>query len=450
MSNNENRAGPSGFARIAFAKNAGAKKKGARLLGLLVGLTLVLSASCSIVFRSSIQGTIIDKESWDDGTTAGIADVKVFLYTKATARNEDFDAYKEGDDSTLPDRDDKPAYLYFQSTVTNADGRYDFTGFIWDKFFSEYGKTADRFEIFLLFYHPDYGLRKNPVPLYVVSDVTNMLPQIALDDLWNEGRLAGTVKNWKDGKGLANVSVNFYVAKSWTYDSAGNFANVEYPRNPTSTATSDTNGTWAATVRFPKKPDSASHKNKAPVRVSFVRDNYRCNDDKNATTLPVDSRFVLTDDVNRDGRTPEQGDYADAYILTELEYDKETGEAKLLTLGDVTMQRWRFSATVSGRVVVDGATPTVGVNGITVTLAVKGTEYSADSAPEDTASSTEDGRFNLGTITWEIGDGTGSSDWKIGEVDVTTTVTGATLKSGGLAELKPDVQRNITLKVTTP
>jgi len=104
---------------------------------------------------------------------------------------------------------------------------------------------------------------------------------------------------------------------------------------------------------------------------------------------------------------------------------------------------------VAGRVVddTDGIT---GINGVTVELTVKDREYSADSAPVDTTASTENGRFDLGTIVWEIGDGSGSTDWKVGEVDVTMTATGATLVSGKLDTLKPDTQRNVTLRVTTP
>ena len=125
------------------------------------------------------------------------------------------------------------------------------------------------------------------------------------------------------------------------------------------------------------------------------------------------------------------------------------GEAVLGAAPTVTMQRWRFSATVAGRVVddTDGIT---GINGVTVELTVKDREYSADSAPVDTTASTENGRFDLGTIVWEIGDESGSTDWKVGEVDVTMTATGATLVSGKLDTLKPDTQRNVTLRVTTP
>ena len=418
---------------------------------IIIAVAAGLAASCSAVFRSSIQGSIIDLEDWDDGTTTGVADAKLFLYTDDKARDADYASFVDGDESTLPDGSARTERGYFQSTVTDADGGYDFTGFIWESLFPKYGKTADRDEVFFLIYHPDYGLWKNPTPLYVVSDVTNRLDYIKIEDLWNEGRLAGTVLDWKDDKGLGGVTVNFYVAESWAYDASGGFTDIVYPTAPTATTSSDADGAWVATVRFPMRPDRATHAthNNAPVRITYVLTNYRCNDDEGSTSFTNGTAVMLGADLDRDGKTAAQGDYEDAYVQATLEYDADEGEAVLGAAPTVTMQRWRFSATVAGRVVddTDGIT---GINGVTVELTVKDREYSADSAPVDTTASTENGRFDLGTIVWEIGDGSGSTDWKVGEVDVTMTATGATLVSGKLDTHKPDTQRNVTLRVTTP
>ncbi|MCP5454618.1 MAG: hypothetical protein H7A27_11660 [Spirochaetaceae bacterium] len=416
---------------------------------IVIAAAAGLAASCSAVFRSSIQGSVIDLEDWDDGTTTGVADAKIFLYTDDKARDADYDAFVDGDESTLPDGAARTERQYFQSTVTDADGGYDFTGFIWESLFPKYGKTADRDEVFFLIYHPDYGLWKNPTPLYVVSDVTNNLDYIKIEDLWNEGRLAGTVLDWKDDDGLAGATVSFYVAESWDYDASGGFTSVVYPTAPTATTTTDADGAWVATVRFPMEPDRSTHAahNDAPVRIAYTLTNYRCNDDEPGDTGLTNASIVTDADLDRDGRTAAQGDYEDAYVQATLEYDADEGEAVLGSAPTVTMQRWRFSATVAGTV-VDNADGITGINGVTVDLAVKDREYSADSAPVDTAASTEDGRFDLGTIVWEIGDVSDSADWKVGEVTVTMTTTGAALVSGGIATLKPDAQRNLTLRVT--
>ncbi len=421
-----------------------ALKASSILGGLSLVLFFMLAASCSIVFRSSIQGTVIDKEDWADSTTTGVTDAKVFLYTDADARDQDALAYEQ-DETVLPDSS-KTEYLYFQSTVTDADGGYDFTGFIWEKLFSEYGKTADRAEVYLLIYHPDYGLWKNPVPLYVVSDVTNQLPQIAIEDLWNQGRLAGTVSDWASGVDedpLNGVTVNLYVAESWTFDAAGG--------TPTITTTTDADGRWATTFRFRKMPDRDGDFGKAPVRISYVLGNYRANQPESDSTVysPVFSNtgLISTEDLDEDGATAVEGDYEDAFLYATAEYNLTTGEAKLVTVPNVKMQRWQFSATVSGQV-VDEAAPTTGIDGVTVNLVAGAETFSADTAPTDTANSTESGRFNLGTITWKIADITDSAKQKTGEVDVTMSLTGATYVSGYLLSLKPDTQRSITLKAT--
>lgn len=318
-------------------------------LGLLFALVLGMS-SCSAVFRSSIQGRILDLEEWNDGNTEGVSDARVFLYTNSHDRNADYASFKEWDEATLPDKAD---VKYFQSTVTDTNGNYDFSGFVWETFNSKYGKTADRYEVFMLIYHPDYGLWKNPSPVYVVSDVTNQIDDIRIEDLYNEGRLSGKVLDWKNGKGLGGVTINFYVAKSWTYNGS-NFDNIVWPNRPTSSTSSSTvagsEGNWSATVRFPMKPKRAAHSgsSRAPVRITFVRDNYRAN-------IPGESPPSLNAsietgwDIDKDGLDAEHRDYAEAYIQSELSYNTVEKEAELTPIVDITLQRWRFSTTVSGR-----------------------------------------------------------------------------------------------------
>jgi len=247
----------------------GPRPSGVRLAAAALGAALALS--CSTVFTSSITGTIIDREDYDDGTTTGIAGARVILYTDETAWDEDYAAYVDGDESTLPDGSGRTAYRYFQSTVTDAQGGYEFSGFVWEACFPEYGKTADRRQVYLLIYHPDYGLWRNPVPLYVVSDVTNRLDAIRITDLWNEGRMAGRVVDWSDGDGLGGVTVGFTVADSWAYDAGGAFTNVVFPDGPTTTVTTDGDGRFAVDLAFRKMPDREADRGTGPVRVSVTK-----------------------------------------------------------------------------------------------------------------------------------------------------------------------------------
>lgn len=390
------RAAPSARLSARIPAPSGAR----RGLAIAALLAAALAASCSAVFRSSIQGTLIDLEDWADGTTTGIGDAKVFLYTDEAARDEEYAAYVEGDESTLPDGSARTERLYFQSTVSDADGGYEFTGFIWEDLFPAYGKTADRKEVFLVIYHPDYGLWKNPTPLYVVSDVTNQLDLIKLEDLWNAGSLAGTVLDWKDGEPMSGATVSFWVADSWTYDAAGGFADVVYDDTASATATTDDDGYWSAEIRFPMRPDRATHAahNNAPVRVTYSATGYRANDPADGTGLS-NAGLVVSADLDGDGKTAAAGDYADAYVQATLVNDE------LATMADATLQRWSFSSTVRGRVIDTDPNPDVYLDGVKVTLTgPDGTVYTAYSETQTTGDIEQKGVFNLGTIEWEIGD----------------------------------------------
>ncbi len=416
--------------------------------GLLFALALGIS-SCSAVFRSSIQGRILDQEEWNDGNTEGISDARVFLYTNSHDRNSDYAAFAEWDESTLPDR---AQVKYFQSTVTDTNGNYDFSGFVWETFNAKYGKTADRYEVFLLIYHPDYGLWKNPSPVYVVSDVTNQIDDIRIEDLYNEGRLSGKVLDWKNGKGLGGVTINFYVAKAWTYDGS-NFENIVWPNRPTSSTSSSTNagseGNWSATVRFPMKPNRAAHSgsSRAPVRITFVRDNYRANvpDGDTGNYAGFSNTNIETDwDINKDGLDAEHRDYAEAYIQTELSYNTVEKEAELTPIEDITLQRWLFSTTVSGRV-KNSSTPPVYLNGKEVVLAFNLSNdetYRAVSGPTD-------GHYDLGTITWKIDDITTDEDkQKSGEIGISIKVDNGDPSGGAHDKLLPDAPVTMDLTVT--
>lgn len=449
---------------VVWSAARGAFRGATIMLAVLLAATVM--ASCSIVFRSSIQGTIIDKEDWEDGTTTGVGDAKVFLYTDLASRNADYDIYvaSDGDEIYLPDgtytatNTARTEYTYFQSTVTDADGGYDFTGFIWEQFFSEYGKTADRAEVYLLIYHPDYGLWKNPVPLYVVSDVTNVLDAIKVEDLWDEGRLAGTVTDWASGTDadpLNGVTVNLYVAETWTFDAAGTTpvtTGATWPGAPTVTTTTDADGRWAASFRFRKMPDRDDDVGKVPVRVSFVLGNHRANQptDDATTYSPVFSNSGLVTDVDldEDGADATEGDYEDAFVYATAEYDQDDDQATLVTVPNVMMQRWRFTAQVRGR--VKDATDTY-ADGIKVTLTMPdGEEYSDFSETVTTGEFQQAGVFDLGTIAWTISD---ASDKQTGLVTITSLTL--TLEEvldntidGGITTLEADSTVVLTLDPT--
>ncbi|HAP44015.1 MAG: hypothetical protein A2087_06805 [Spirochaetes bacterium GWD1_61_31] len=395
---------------------------------LVLVLALFLSA-CSSVFTSSIAGTIVDMEAADDGTVTGVSNANVYLYIDQADCLADLAAWVEGDDSSLPDAPTKAEYLYFQSTATDVDGGYQFNGFVWQTLFPQFGKTADRHEVFLLIYHPDYGLWPNPVPLFIVSDVTTQLARIEILDLWHDAKLTGRVTDWsnyvinsgtpdpevaEDQLGLTGVSVSFYVAEEWDYDADGNIIEAKYPSRPTGTATTGDDGYWTADLRFPMQPNRAEDLGQAPVRITYGNTNYRANDYADGTDLDnrngiggtAVGRVRVDQDFDDDGRTATVGDWDDAFQLITIL--RESDDEPLNEITPVMMQRWRFSTTVRGRVWqydVPDTPPKVYLNGVKVTLATA--NQAGDPAVDYTAEQTvgedsADGYFNFGTVSWDL------------------------------------------------
>lgn len=429
-----------------------------RLAALAVGAGLVL-AGCSVVFTSSINGRVIDKEERENNNNVvGVSDARVYLYTDQAAWEADYNAYVEGNTSTLPDAPDRRPYRYFQSTTTDNNGNYQFAGVVWETMNSAYGKTADRKEVYILVYHPNYGLWKNPNPYIVVSDVTTEFPPMEIEDLYNEGRLSGRVLNWKDGKPLANAGVNIYVPKKWSYtsDDKVDEASLEFPTTAAYSVNTDNDGYWTATIRYKKMGGHEDRVNKTRVRVAWNTADYRAGPSLNGTAVSGDR------DLDGNGRTALEGDTNDWYLLSDDIPASTSTDPQTVNTGEITLQRYRFTVNVSGRVLdADDATGKTGINGARVVLTVPssgGTEFDAYSQTRDTQNSTEEGYFNLGTVEWFVEDIAGESDQKTGTVAIDTQVyldgstTRASFATGTAAPstLKPDTAVYLNLKVTTP
>lgn len=407
-----------------------------------------LAASCSSVFTASIQGRLIDAEAYERGETRGIANARVFIYTDEADWQADFSAYAEGDEATAPDG--RGTVRFFQATETGEDGSYQFSGFIWKTLFPGYGKTADRREIYLLAYHPDYGLWKNPTPIMVVSDVTARIPPMRMEDLWNEGRITGRALDWKDGVGREGHPIRVYVAEDWNY-AAGEPTNLRYPAVPTVNLTSGSDGYWTASFRYKKMPGRSDAVNKTKVIVAWGDGDWRAEDPADPAAL--NAGLAKGDrDLDRDGFSVSQGDATDWYLESAAvgAFDADD-PGTIVDTGSITLQRWRFSVNVQGRV-VDDANPTLGLDGITVILTApsspSGRVYRADTTqnPQNTEQS---GFFNLGTVRWTIDDtGDVEADQKAGRIAVSMQLEGATLVSGGATELLPAQVRTLNIRAT--
>lgn len=416
-----------------------------------------LFASCSVVFTSSINGRVIDKEERENNNNVvAVPDARVYLYTEKNPWEADVSAYVEGNSSTLPDAPGRQSYRYFQSTTTDNNGNYQFAGVVWETLNSAYGKTADRREVYLLVYHPNYGLWKNPNPCIVISDVTTELPPLEIEDLYNEGRVSGRVLNWKDSKPLANAAVALYVPKSWTYTGdTVDTASLEFPNTAAYGVSTDRDGYWTATIRFKKMGGHRDMVNKTRILVAWNEADYRAGYPDSESRTPINGAGKVQGDRDLDGngRSAQEGDPSDWYLLSEDIPASTSTEPQPVNTGEVTLQRYRFTVNVSGRVL--NASDGTGISGARVVLTVPATmgrDFTAYSQPRDTQSATEEGYFNLGTVEWLITDITGEADQKSGTVPVSTTVyideTEKTITSGAVTSLAPDAAVYLTLRVT--
>ncbi len=413
-----------------------------------IALAAALSLSgCSIVFTSSADGRVIDAEQRDAGNVVAVADARVFLYTEKAKWDRDYQDYVEGNPATLPDAPGKRPYRYFQSSTTDSGGNYRFSGVVWETANSAFGKTADKEEVYLLVYHPDYGLWRNPSPLIVVSDVTSTFPPLAIRNLYNEGRLAGRVMDWNNDRPLANAQVRIYVPESWTYSgSSVDEASLRFPRSPATTAVSGADGYWSADIRFRKMGGHGDAVNKTRAIVAWGEVERRAEDPLAPTA--INGGAVSGDrDLDGNGRDALAGDNLDWYLLSP---DIAAAAAVAADTGTVELQRFAFSALVSGRV----SQGLNGVDGAEVVLRVPaagGREFRAFTRSRETQAGLIAGFFELGTVDWTVDDIALPADQKEGVVPVALEVyVGAaqkTIASGAPAELRPDTGPFLNLEL---
>lgn len=412
---------------------------------------ILMLSNCSSVFTASIDGRIIDKEAIEENNTVGVANATVWLYTSKGGRDNDYEAWVEGDRSSLPDAVGRSSYRYYLATNTDNNGNYQFAGIIWEKINPEFGKTADKTEVWLLIYHPDYGLSKNPAPLFLVSDVTNQFSAITIEDIWSEATISGKTLNWQDGKALGNVPVRARLPKSWTYTEEDvDTEEAVWKDGNSYTTTSNAEGAWSLKVRFAKQKGHVGDKiHRALARVSWERQDWRAGNPAEGATH-LNSEIGGDIDLNVDGRTAMQGDAFDWFYETQSFAPEDIVETP-----DVVLQRWKFSANLSGTIENTAGDK---LNGLEIVLfagqAPDGVELGrCSSVAEDTAQATVDGRFNFERIDWDFEDlENDEAVQKTGALKVYIEVhkedaSPYSLESGNISSLLPDANRSLRLVV---
>lgn len=129
-------------------------------LGFFICVLLSLGfTGCYSVFSGGTGGLIVDAESTSN-PKAGIANVDIYAYLSAADRDKDYSAWQEGTTFTPTG--------YYGHTTTGNDGGFTISKLVWKSKKPDFGKDADFTDIYLLFFHENYGLTKGQT--LIISD----------------------------------------------------------------------------------------------------------------------------------------------------------------------------------------------------------------------------------------------------------------------------------------
>lgn len=324
---------------------------------LLSGLLLLLTAAgCSVIFTSSLTGTVHDEELLEQNSdTSGLDDVIVYLYFDNDEWTAALTDWNSGS-GPLPHQP-KGRQNYYSRTVSNTSGEYTFNGIIWEEIFPQFGKSGDIHDCYLLFYHPNYGLSANREPFQVVSDVTTRLPEYGLTKIYNTATLSGTVTDAETGTGLANTAVEIWVPESWTYNGTTiDTSSLVWNREePDSTAVTAADGSWEQEISFPMMPSRDDNRGTGLVYLTFNRGGYLA---ENAS-----DNDITDGGWDRDGNGSVDADEAEGYYASpEINADAYEELAAIALASEMN------SAVVEGSVLDDISGQ--GVAGVTVDIYV--------------------------------------------------------------------------------
>ncbi len=275
----------------------------------------MMVTSCYTVFSGGTGGLIVDAESTST-PKSGIANVDVYAYTSQADRDGDFDKWSEGT-VFVPTAD------YYGHTSTGSDGTFTLSKLVWKEKNPDFWRDGDYTDIFLLYYHENYGLTKDKT--VIVSDSTS-------DTVYAE---------LKAVRKTTNLTLNFKDVSNDSLTSNVIYAKISVPQ------TSQKNTTAAAKVyELTVSGGSGS------ISVSYPR--YQSDDDKNdgkETEPEISVSYVQSaDEITWKGcfnGDNEAGDYS-------FRSDAETGIAKIIKNIDYSLTFYgkavKFSVpTISGQ-----------------------------------------------------------------------------------------------------
>lgn len=134
-----------------------------KLYSVIICTMALLFTSCYSVFSGGTSGLIVDAESTST-PKRGIGNVEVYAYTESSARDSDYNLWKEGTIFS-------PSDTYYGRTTTDANGNFSISKLVWKETNPFFGKDADYTTIYLLYFHEKYGLTKDQT--VITSDTTS-------------------------------------------------------------------------------------------------------------------------------------------------------------------------------------------------------------------------------------------------------------------------------------
>jgi len=322
--------------------------KSAAVLMLIISSALfMLLSGCSSVFSAYISGTVYDDEEVNaEGKPVPIEDVTVYLYADKESRDADYAQwYNDGaEDGPLP-HEGAAEPDYFLETQTNENGQYEFSGFTWQEMNPEFGKTADRQNVYFLFYHRNYGLQKNSNPdeIKVISEINTPVPSQMLSKYMNTAVVKGTVLD-EFGNSLEDAAVNAYVPEDWSYTGDGteiDESSLDWGSNPSPvTDYTDAAGAFEITVSYHQKPSREDNRENTLIRLTYTLDGYLAEHEQNS-------------DIVMDGFDPDDDGDDNPYYQTEISDNQKK------TVKAISMVREENEATLTLEARYQGSSRTV-------------------------------------------------------------------------------------------
>ena len=201
------------------------------LLGALAAVPLLFSG-CYSVFSGGTGGMIVDAESTST-PKSGIANVDIYAYTDAGIRDSDYNSWREGTVFS-------PSDNYYGHTTTDSDGSFIISNLVWKENKPDFGKDADYTNIYLLYFHENYGLTKDQTVITsdstsntVYAELTSIRKTTALNISIYDAATSNTTANNVLVKVTVPQSTDTLTAPAKTYEQtiAGNGTiSISYPR----------------------------------------------------------------------------------------------------------------------------------------------------------------------------------------------------------------------------